>query len=76
MGDLPMVWRIQAAKAQALTRLGDTTGAAQAYETAAAVIRQLAETIPDAALKHGFLLNPLVSSLMTAANDGNRSDKE
>jgi class 3 adenylate cyclase len=32
MGDLPMVWRIQAAKAQALTRLGDTTGAAQAYE--------------------------------------------
>jgi tetratricopeptide (TPR) repeat protein len=72
----PMVWRIQAAKAQALTRLGDTAGAAQAYEAAADVIQQLAETIPDAELKDGFLSNPLVSSIMLAAHDRARNEKE
>jgi tetratricopeptide (TPR) repeat protein len=73
---LPMVWRLSAAKAQALTRLGNIAEAAAAYQAAAAVIRQLAETIPDAALKHGFLSNPLVSSIMAAAHESTRSAKE
>jgi hypothetical protein len=73
---LPMVWRLSAAKAQALTRLGNTAEAAAAYQAAAAVIRQLAETIPEAALKHGFLSNPLVSSIMAAAHERTRSEKE
>ena len=73
---LPMVWRLSAAKAQALTRLGNTAEAAQASQAAAAVIRQLAETIPDAALKHSFLSNSLVSSIMAAAHERTRSAKE
>jgi tetratricopeptide (TPR) repeat protein len=73
---LPMVWRLSAAKAQALTRLGHTAAATAAYQAAAAVIRQLAEAIPDAALKHGFLLNPLVSSIMAATHERTRSEKE
>jgi tetratricopeptide (TPR) repeat protein len=73
---LPMVWRIRTAKAQALTRLGNTAEAAQAYQAAAAVIQQLAQTIPDADLKHGFLSNPLVSSIMAAAHERTRSEKE
>jgi len=73
---VPMVWRLSAAKAQALTRLGHTAEAAAAYQAAAAIIRQLTETIPDAALKHGFLSNPLVSSIMAAAHERTRSDKE
>jgi len=40
------------------------------------VIRQLAETIPDAALTHGFLSNPLVSSIMAAAHERIRREKE
>ena len=73
---LPMVWRLSAVKAQALSRLGNTAEAAAAYQAAAAVIRQLAETIPDAALKHGFLSNPLVSSIMAVAHERTRSEKE
>jgi class 3 adenylate cyclase len=73
---VPMVWRLSAAKAQALTRLGHTAEAAAAYQAAAVVIGQLAETIPDAALKHGFLSNPLVSSIMAAAHERTRSEKE
>ena len=72
---LPMVWRLSAAKAQALTRLGQTAEAAQASQAAAAVLRQLAATIPDADLKHGFLSNPLVASTMAAAHDCTRSAK-
>jgi tetratricopeptide (TPR) repeat protein len=73
---LPMVWRLSAAKAQALISLGNTAEAAQASQVAAAVIRQLAETIPDADLKHGFLSNPLVASIMAAAHERTRSEKE
>jgi hypothetical protein len=73
---LPMVWRLSAAKAQALTRLGNTVEATAAYQAAAAVIRQLAETIPEAALQHGFLSNPLISSIMAAAHERTRSEKE
>jgi tetratricopeptide (TPR) repeat protein len=73
---VPMVWRLSAAKAQALTRLGHTAEAAAASQAAAAVIRQLAETIPEAALTHGFLSNPLVSSIMAAAHERTRSEKE
>jgi tetratricopeptide (TPR) repeat protein len=73
---LPMVWRLSAAKAQALTRLGNTAEAAQIFQAAAAVIRQLVETIPDAALTHGFLSNPLVSSIMAAAHKRTCSGKE
>ena len=73
---LPMVWRLSAAKAQALTGLGNTAEAATAYQAAAVIIQQLAETIPDAALKHGFLSPPHVASIMAAAHKRTRSEKE
>jgi len=51
----PMLWRIRSAKAQALAMLGDGAGAAEESDTVTAVIRELAETIPDEELKRGFL---------------------
>ena len=65
---LPMVWRIRAAKAQALGMLGDAEAAAREYEAATAVIQKLADTIPDAELKGGFLSNPLVSSIIDTSS--------
>ncbi len=72
----PMVWRLRAAKAQALTMLGHTEAAAQEYQAAAATIRKLAETIGDADLKRGFLSDPLVSSILAASNQHTRQEGE
>jgi len=66
MNYLPMLWRIRAAKAQALEMLGNNEEAAHEYETAAAIIRKLADTIPDAELKQSFMSSPLVSSIIRA----------
>ena len=64
----PMVWRLRAARAQALATLGRAGEAAQEYEAAAGVILKLTETIGDADLKRGFLSSPLVSSVLAASN--------
>jgi tetratricopeptide (TPR) repeat protein len=70
MSYLPMLWRIRAAKAQALEMIGKSEEAAQEYEAAAAIIRKLADTIPDAGLKNSFMSNPLVSSIIENNHGG------
>jgi class 3 adenylate cyclase/tetratricopeptide (TPR) repeat protein len=67
MSALPMVWRVQAARAEALAALGEAEEAARAFAAAAAVIRTLAGTIPDSALKEGFLTGPRVAAILAAA---------
>jgi hypothetical protein len=67
MGYLPTMWRLYAAKARATEMLGDDEGAAQAYVSAAQIVHKLAETIPDAAHKGGFLSDTLTSSILNAA---------
>jgi len=64
---LPIVWRLQAARAEALAMLGNTDAATQAYAAAAGVIRTLADSIPDATLRKEFLSNAQVASIMDAA---------
>jgi tetratricopeptide (TPR) repeat protein/predicted Ser/Thr protein kinase len=66
-GYRPLIWRMRAAKAQALEMLGDVEAAAGEYQTAAALIRELADNIPDMELRRGFMSNTRVSSIMTAA---------
>ncbi|HEV2054457.1 MAG TPA: adenylate/guanylate cyclase domain-containing protein [Methylomirabilota bacterium] len=68
----PMLWRIRAAKAQALATLGNGTGAAEESHAAAAVIRELSETIPDEELKRGFLAR---ASIMTGTHDDAASER-
>jgi hypothetical protein len=63
----PLVWRIQAVRAEALAQLGDAGGAAQARGAAAEVVRVLAERIDDAVLKEGFLSAPQVAALLGEA---------
>ena len=64
MSYLSMLWRVRAAKAQAIAMLGNNEEASQEYEAAAAVIRKVADTIPNAELKQGFMSSPLVSSII------------
>ena len=66
---LPMAWRIHAVKAQALEELGDAATAAREYEAAAAIVCKLADTIPDAELKQGYLSDPQVSSILAVLDD-------
>jgi tetratricopeptide (TPR) repeat protein len=67
MSYLSLVWRIQAVRAEALAQLGDAAGAAQARGAAAEVIRVLAASIDDAALKEGFLAAPQVAAVLDGA---------
>jgi tetratricopeptide (TPR) repeat protein len=66
MSYLPQVWRIQAARAEALAQLGDAAGAAQARGAAAEVIRVLAQSIDEAALRQGFLADARVAVVLNA----------
>lgn len=75
MSYLPMVWRLRAAGAQAQAALGNRAAASEEYQSAATVIQRLADTIPDAGLKAGFMADPLVASILAAARGpvpGNR----
>ncbi|MCP4536628.1 MAG: AAA family ATPase [Chloroflexi bacterium] len=66
----PLMWRVQAAKAQSLALLGDDGAAAQEYKTAAAIVRDLANTIGDAQLKQSFTSNSSVSLVLEHAQAG------
>lgn len=66
IGCRPMVWRIRAAKAQALWALGDADAAAREVDAAAAILHELAGTISDVGLRLDFLSSPLVSSIVAA----------
>jgi class 3 adenylate cyclase/tetratricopeptide (TPR) repeat protein len=63
-----MIWRIRAAKAQALRALGHDAEAAEASHRAEAVIRELAATIPDEELKSNFLARAFEASTMPAGH--------
>ena len=67
MGYRPMVWRVWAAKARALGQLGRADEAAIERDAAAAIIWELAATIPDASLRHGFLSDRVVSAVITGS---------
>jgi tetratricopeptide (TPR) repeat protein len=75
MGYRAMAWRIRATKAQARGMLGDEQAARQEYELAAAIIRELAHTIPDAELKYNYLSNAFVSSIIAASSDRSRREQ-
>ena len=54
------------AKAEALASLGKGEAATEEYRAAAEVIRELANTIADPALRAGFLSDAQVSSIVDA----------
>jgi hypothetical protein len=60
---LPMLWRVSATKASALQVLGQMQAAAQAWQSAAAIIQRLAEQITDRELQQGFLSAAQVTSI-------------
>ncbi len=65
-----VIWRVQRTKGDAYSALGDRDAATGSYQEAAAVLRTLADTIPDAQLKNGFLSSPVVVSTLKAAQAG------
>jgi tetratricopeptide (TPR) repeat protein len=64
MGYRPLLWRLRAAKAQAMVMLGDGGIAAQEYQAAAVIVRELADSIGDPKLKCTFMSNSSVSSVL------------
>jgi len=62
-----LLWRIRAARAQARMTLGDQDGATEDYRASADMIRKIAETIPDADLRHGFENSALVTPILSLA---------
>ena len=62
-----ILWRVQRTRGDAYSALGNADAAAGSYREAAAVLRALADTIPDAQLQNGFLSNPVVVSTFRAA---------
>jgi Flp pilus assembly protein TadD len=63
----PLIWRVRAGRAAALAQLGHGDEAATEYRTAAGAIRTLADTIPDAALRLGYLADPTVAAVLARA---------
>ena len=68
MSYLSMLWRLRGTKARILEKLNRSEEAAQEYAASAEIIQKLADTIPDAELKQGFLSNPLVASIIAASD--------
>ena len=68
MGWRPMEWRLRAGRALALEMLGQDASAGEEYRGAAELIRELAEAIPDVALRARFLSHPSVSTVLAASN--------
>jgi len=64
----PMLWRIRAARAHALRALGDDVEAADEYERARAMVRELAETISDKELKSKFLARAFGAAMISEAH--------
>jgi class 3 adenylate cyclase/tetratricopeptide (TPR) repeat protein len=64
MGYRPLLWRLRAAKAQAIEIQGDGELAAQEYAAAAVIVRKLADSIADPQLKQSFMSNASVSLVL------------
>jgi DNA-binding CsgD family transcriptional regulator len=58
-GQRPMLWRLQADLGRAYHTLGRRTESEEAFASAARIIRQLAETVADSALREKFLKQAL-----------------
>jgi tetratricopeptide (TPR) repeat protein len=67
-----ILWRIERTRGDALSALGDPKAASGSYHEAAAELRALADTIPDAELQTGFLSSPVVVSTLKAAQSEGR----
>jgi hypothetical protein len=67
MGYRTMLWRLRAARCRALGQLGRTEEAERERSDAAAIIWELAATIPDASLRNGFLSNGEVTAVIAGA---------
>jgi len=65
-----ILWRVHRTRGETYSALGDPEATAKSYQEAAAVLRALADTIPDAQLKNDFLSNPIVVSTLKAAQPG------
>jgi len=65
---VPLTWRVRATRAELLAAQGDATAATQEYAAAAVVIRALAQTLDDPALREEFLADGLVASVIVASN--------
>jgi tetratricopeptide (TPR) repeat protein len=64
MGYRPLLWRLRAAKAQAMGMLGDGEIASQEHKAAAVIVHDLADTIGDPKLKRTFMSNNSVSLVL------------
>jgi hypothetical protein len=74
MGYPALLWRFRAVKAQAMEMLGDDTIAAQEYEAAAGIVRELAHTISDPQLKRSFVSNASLSLALDRTQSGTGFD--
>jgi DNA-binding SARP family transcriptional activator len=74
MGYPALLWRFRAVKAQAMEMLGDDRIAAQEYEAAAVIVRELADTISDPQLKRSFVSNASLSLALDRAQSGTGFD--
>jgi hypothetical protein len=67
MDYLLLLWRLRAAVAQAQAMLGDADAAQREREAAAEIVLGLAEATPHPELRHAFLSDVLVSSILAAS---------
>jgi predicted ATPase len=65
-----LLWRTLATRAAAQLAAGDRGAAAESYREAASGLRSMAETIPDPEHRQGFLSNPSVENVLSAAEAG------
>jgi class 3 adenylate cyclase len=59
-----MTWRLQAARAGALARIGDNDGSSAAKARAASVVNEVARTIANAAARKRFLAQPAAREVL------------
>ena len=68
MGARPLAWRLRAARAAALEALGRGEEAATERHAAAMIVRELAATIEDDALRCRFVAKPEVVAILGRCN--------
>ena len=60
-----MIWRIQANRARTREAMGDEKGAREDFRAAADTVWELAQTITEPELRHGFETSPLTAPLLS-----------
>jgi class 3 adenylate cyclase/tetratricopeptide (TPR) repeat protein len=69
MGYLPMLWQLQALKAQALEKLGSLEEANREYKASAEIIKRLADNIHDEGFRRSFMSNPLITMIFNKSKE-------